>query len=73
MREMTVLDLVQAHVDNTCIGLYSDDQCPPVFLVSIMDKKMILTIRHMNQGISVPIEPDSEIRLAMEYLYNSTM
>ena len=80
----SVIDCIQEEVNRICEDKYKDDDCKPIFLVSLITEKggdrLILTITHSYQSFSEILFPRHDalygyetIEFMMKMMYNRTM
>ena len=80
----SVIDCIQEEVNRICEDKYKDDDCKPIFLVSLITEKeydkLILTITHSFQSFSETLFPRCDsiygyetIEYMMGMMYNRTM
>ena len=85
---MDICDVIQESVDKILEKNWENDECKPVFIVSLfqtgekesVQHQLLLTIRHCGFSVSRVIFPRIEykygyesIEQEMEWLYNTTM
>lgn len=80
----SVIDCTQEEVDKICEDVYYNDDCKPVFLVSLNSEgdcdKLILTVTHLYQSFSETLFPRKDmpygyetVEYMMKNMYNRTM
>lgn len=81
---MTIIELIQQHIDEFASDRYAKDVCTPIFTVSSMvdenDHTIIITIQHNGQSLSAPLYPtkysyngEDDIAEVVIELYKCTM
>jgi hypothetical protein len=76
---MNIQEIIQGMVD-VIKDKWSEDETPPIFIVSIFENKLILTCSHLGSAFSTLLFPEKDmtyglgdLEYIMKELFNRTM